>query len=160
MALNLYIGCGKLINTCDMKCLGLLFIICICSYTSNAQKTSLDSIKGTWNYESPKAKTKLSYKFDIDNKFTSITERKETETQVDGSYEFDKVADLDRLILTTTSKEDATRTHILYHLFKFTSPDTIKLQSVNDKQTSWIKETKKNTMVFVRKTEKPKKQTD
>lgn len=140
-----------------MKFLGTLFIICICSYLSNAQVISLDSIKGTWNYESPKAKTKLTYKFDLDNKFTSIAERKETETQVNGAYQFDKIGDLDRLILITTSKEDATRTHTLYHFFKFLGSDTIQLQPVNIKQTTWLKETKKNTMVFVRKTEKPKK---
>lgn len=140
-----------------MKFLALLFIICIYSFATNAQETNLDSIKATWNYESPKAKTKLSYKFDVDNKFTSITERKETEIIVDGSYEFDKIGDLDRLILKTASKEDGTRTHTLYHFIKFSGPDTLKLQLVNDKQMTWLKESKRNTMVFVRKTEKPKK---
>ena len=140
-----------------MKFLGILFIICVCSYLSNAQQTSLDSIKGAWNYESPKAKTKLNYKFDLDNKFTSITERKETEIQVNGTYEFDKLGELDRLILTTLNKEDGTRTHIAYHFIKFLGTDTIKLQPVNDKQTNWLRETKSNTMVFARKTEKKKK---
>lgn len=139
-----------------MKLLALLFITCIYSFETNAQEINLDSIKATWNYESPKAKTKLSYKFDLDNKFTSITERKETEIKVEGSYEFDKIGDLDRLILKTASKEDGTRTHTIYHFMKFSGPDTLKLQPVNDKQTSWLKETKRNTMIFVRKKEKDK----
>ena len=140
-----------------MRFLGILFVICICSHLSNAQETRLDSIKGTWNYESPKAKTKLSYKFDIDNKFTGITEHKETEIQVKGTYEFDKLGDLDRLILTTPNKEDATRTLISYHFIKFLGADTIKLQPVSDRQADWLKENKINTMIFLRKTDKKKK---
>jgi hypothetical protein len=140
-----------------MKFLGLLTIICIYAIGANAQEINLDSIRGTWNYESPKAKTKLSYKFDFENKFTSITERKETETQINGAYAFDKVSDLNRLIITSSSKEDGTRTHTLYYFIKFIGTDTLKLQPVNDKEINWLRETKKNTMVFVRKKEKVKK---
>jgi hypothetical protein len=140
-----------------MKFLGILSIICIYTIGANAQEINLDSIRGTWNYESPKAKTKLSYKFDFENRFTSVTERKETETQINGAYAFDKVSDLNRLILTSASKEDGTRTHTLYYFIKFIGTDSLKLQPVNDKEINWLKETKKNTMVFVRKKEKLKK---
>ena len=140
-----------------MKFLGLLTIICIYAIGANAQEINLDSIRGTWNYESPKVKTKSSFKFDFENKFTSITERKETETQINGAYAFDKVSDLNRLIITNSSKEDGTRTHTLYYFIKFIGTDTLKLQPVNDKETNWLNETKKNTMIFVRKKEKVKK---
>lgn len=139
-----------------MKILAILFILCVNAVSLNAQNTNSEVIKGSWQYKSPRGKTKLTYKFDLENKFTSTVEHNETETLTLGTYEFDKIAGMDRLILSSTNKEDGTRTDMVYHLIKFTAPDTIKLQKVNPKQNTWLKETKKNTMVFVRKTEKPK----
>lgn len=141
-----------------MKFLSTIIAVFLCFSYAKAQEINYQSIKGTWDYKSPKAKTTLSYKFDIDNKFTSITERKETEIKIDGNYQFDKIGDLDRLILTTANKEDGTKTQMLYHFIKFIATDTIKIQQINDKQTVWLQENKRNTMIFIRKKEKPKKQ--
>ena len=68
-----------------MKFLSLLVVICFSLLNANAQEINYETIKGMWEYQSPKAKTKLTYKFDLENKFTSITERKENEIQVIGS---------------------------------------------------------------------------
>lgn len=140
-----------------MKSLFTLLIICIYSIGVHAQEVNFKTIEGTWDYESPKGKTKMSYKFEEDNKFTSVTERKENETQMDGSYTFDKVGDLDRLIISHTPKEDGTKTITSYYLIKFSGMDTIKTQHVNGKQQNWLRETPKNTMVFVRKKDGNKK---
>jgi hypothetical protein len=139
-----------------MKSLFTLLIICIYSIGVHAQEVNFKTIEGTWDYESPKGKTKMSYKFEEDNKFISVTERKENETQMDGSYTFDKVGDLDRLIISHTPKEDGTKTITSYYLLKLVGSDTIKMQHVNDKQSRWLKETPKNTMVFVRKKDEAK----
>lgn len=123
---------------------------------ASAQELNQDSILGTWQYKSPKGKNKLTYKFDLEKKFLSTMERNENETITEGTFEFDKINDLDRLILTFDDKTNSTRSLITYHLIKPIGADTIKLQSVNDKQTSWARETKRNTMIFVRKKEKAK----
>ena len=120
------------------------------------QNVNHESLKGEWEYKSPKGKSKLSYKFDVEQKFTSISEHKEKEVKTDGSYELDKRVDLDRLILTIGATGNSTRTQMSYHWIKFLSPDTIKLQNANDRQTSWVKETKRNTFIFIRKQEKIK----
>lgn len=83
-------------------------------------------------------------------------ERKGNESITEGTYEFDKKGDLDRLKLTPINKENNTHTLTIYHLIKPAGADTIKLQMVNDKQTTWFRETRRNTMIFVRKKEKPK----
>ena len=139
-----------------MKSLFTVLIICIYSIAVHAQEVNFKTMEGTWDYKSPKGKTKMSYKFEEDNKFTSVTERKENETQMDGSYTFDKVGDLDRLIISHTPKEDGTKTITSYYLLKLVGTDTIKTQHVNDKQSRWLKETPKNTMVFVRKKDEAK----
>ncbi|RZJ79577.1 MAG: hypothetical protein EOO47_10380 [Flavobacterium sp.] len=140
-----------------MKSLVILLIICIYAIPLHAQDMNYKTIEGTWDYKSPKGKTKLSYKFEEDNKFTSVTERKENETLMDGSYIFDKVRDLDRLIISYTPKEDGTKTITSYYLIKFSGIDTIKTQQVNGKQLNWLRETPKSTMVFVRKKDEAKK---
>lgn len=140
-----------------MKSLLTLLIICIYAIPLHAQDVNYKTMEGTWDYKSPKGKTKLSYKFEEDNKLTSISERKDTETLIDGSYTFDKVGDLDRLIISHTPKEDGTKTITSYYLIKFSGTDTIKTQHVNSKQAKWLKETPKNTMVFVRKKDEGKK---
>ena len=140
-----------------MKSLFTLLIICIYAIAVHAQEVNFKTIEGTWDYKSPKGKTQMSYKFEEDNNFTSVTERKENETQMDGSYTFDKVGDLDRLIISHTPKEDGTKTITSYYLLKLVDSDTIKTQHVNDKQSRWLKETPKNTMVFVRKKDEAKK---
>ena len=131
-----------------MKFLSLLFVICLSLLDTNAQEINYETIKGTWEYKSPKAKTKLTYKFDLENKFTGITERKGDEIQINGSYEFDKKDNLDRLILNTIDRENGTRTQILYRLIKSLRPDTLKIQQVNEKQAKWLPETKRNTMTL------------
>lgn len=141
-----------------MKFFSTLLLICLYFSTANAQEVNYQSIKGTWEYKSPKGKSNLSYKFDADNKFTSITERKESEVQVDGTYEIDKIGDLDRLKLTSIDKENSARTLILYHFIKFVGADTLRIQHRNDKQTAWSRETRRNTMTFVRKKEKVKEE--
>jgi hypothetical protein len=124
--------------------------------TANAQEVNYGLIMGTWEYKSPKGKSKLSYKFDVDKKFISLLERNETELKTQGSYELDKKGDLDRLKLTPTEAGNSKHSQIIYHLIKAIGPDTVKLQLVNDKQTIWSGENRRNTMVFVRKKEKPK----
>ncbi|MFD0939494.1 hypothetical protein [Pedobacter boryungensis] len=141
-----------------MKFLSMLIIICLYFSLANAQVINYKSIKGTWEYESPKKKNKLTYKFDVDNKFISILERKGNELQTDGSYEIYKTGDLDQLKLTTPDKGSGVRTLILYYFIKPLGPDTIKIQHVNDKQTNWLRETRKNTMTFIRKKEKVKEE--
>ena len=139
-----------------MKSLTVILLICLSFFKTAAQELNSQFIKGTWVYKSANGKSKLSYKFDVDNKFTNTTERNEKEEQTIGTYELNKRGDIDRLKLISTSKEDGTRTNVLYHFIKFSGPDTLKLQQVNDRQTNWLKETKKNTRIFIRKTEKPK----
>jgi len=141
-----------------MKSFSTLLLIFLYFSIANAQEINYQSIKGTWEYESPKKKSKLSYKFDVDNKFTSITERKGNEVQVDGSYEIYKTGNLDQLKLTSTNKENSASTLILYHFIKFLGPDTLKIQHANDKQTNWSRETRRNTMTFIRKKEKVKEE--
>ena len=141
-----------------MKSFSTLLLIFLYFSIANAQEINYQSRKGTWEYESPKKKSKLSYKFDVDNKFTSITERKGNEAQVDGSYEIYKTGNLDQLKLTSTNKENSASTLILYHFIKFLGPDTLKIQHVNDKQTNWSRETRRNTMTFIRKKEKVKEE--
>ncbi|MBB2147130.1 hypothetical protein GM921_16620 [Pedobacter sp. LMG 31464] len=141
-----------------MKFFSTLLLVSLYFSTANAQEISYQSVKGTWEYESPKKKSKLSYKFDVDNKFKSITERKGNEIQVDGTYEIYKNGNLDQLKLTSADKENSARTQILYHFIKFIGPDTLKMQRVNDKQTNWSRETRRNTMTFVRKKEKVKEE--
>ncbi|TKB99455.1 hypothetical protein [Pedobacter cryotolerans] len=140
-----------------MKSLFTLLIICIWATSVRAQEVNFKTIEGTWDYKSPKGKTKMSYKFEEDNKFTSVTERKETETLLDGSYTFDKIGDLDRLIISHIPKENGTKTITSYYLIKFSGIDTIKTQHVNGKQLNWLRETPKSTMVFVRKKDEAKK---
>jgi len=139
-----------------MKFLSIALVMCLYFSSTKSQEVNYQSMMGSWTYKSPKGKTTLSYKFDVDNKFTSITEYDEKEVQVEGMYELDKKGDLDRLKLTLVDKADGTRTHILYHFIKFAGPDTLKIQIVNDKQTKWLTERRKNTMVFVRKKAKTK----
>ncbi|TKC05601.1 hypothetical protein FA048_17940 [Pedobacter polaris] len=139
-----------------MKFLSMILVICLYFSNTKAQEVNYQSIKGSWEYKSPKGKTKLTYKFDVDNKFTSLTEHKEKELQAEGMYEFDKKDDLDRLKLTLTDKANSNQSQILYHFIKFAGADTLKIQSVNDKQTKWLPERRRNTMIFVRKKEKPK----
>lgn len=140
-----------------MKSLITLLIICICTISLHAQEVNFKTMEGTWEYKSPKGKTKISYQFEEDNKFTSVTERKENETLMDGSYNFDKIGDLNRLIISHTPKENGTKTITSYYLIKFSGTDTIKTQHVNGKQQNWLRETPKNTMVFVRKKDEAKK---
>lgn len=140
-----------------MKCLFTLITISIYLIPLHAQEVNFKTMEGTWEYKSPKGKTKMSYKFEDDHKFTSITERKETERQIDGSYIFDKIGNLNRLIISHTPKEDGTKTITSYYLIKFSGTDTIKTQYVNGKQLSWLRETPKNTMIFVRKKDEAKK---
>ncbi|RZL31127.1 MAG: hypothetical protein EOP00_35475 [Pedobacter sp.] len=139
-----------------MKFFITLLLICVYISKTEAQEVKNQSIKGSWEYKSPKGKSKLVYKFDLDNKFTSTTERNEKEELITGSYEIDKKGEIDRLILSQTNKENGTQTHILYHLIKFVGPDTLKVQAVNEKQSTWLTERRKNTMTFIRKVEKPK----
>ncbi|MFI5450670.1 hypothetical protein ACHMWN_00800 [Pedobacter sp. UC225_61] len=141
-----------------MKSFSTLLLIFLYFSIANAQEINYKSIKGTWEYESPKKKNKLNYKFDVENKFTSILERKGNEVQADGSYEIYKTGDLDQLKLITSDKANGVRTVILYHFIKFLGPDTLKIQHVNDKQTNWSKETRRNTMTFIRKKEKVKEE--
>lgn len=140
-----------------MKSIVTFLLICLYATPLQAQDIDFKTLEGTWNYESPKGKTKMSYKFEEDNKFTSITERKEAEVLMDGSYIFDKIGDLDRLIISHTSKEDGTKTITSYYLIKLVYKDTIKTQHVNNKQAKWLKETPKNTMIFVRNKDNGKK---
>jgi len=144
------------LNLLEMKSLTVILFISLSFFKTAAQEVNSQFIKGIWEYKSANGKSKLSYKFDVDNKFTNTNERSEKEEQTIGSYELDKKGDIDRLKLIATSKEDGTRTNILYHFIEFSGPDTLKLQLVNDRQTNWLKETKKNTKIFIRKTEKPK----
>ena len=139
-----------------MKFLSITLVICLYFSSTKAQEVNYKSVKGLWEYESPKGKNKLTYKFDEEKKFTCLTEHKESEVQTEGLYEFDKKGELDRLKLTTADKANSTRSQILYHFIKFTGPDTLKIQKVNDKQTEWLPERRKNTMIFVRKKEKTK----
>jgi hypothetical protein len=141
-----------------MKFFAILFTIFLSVSYARAQEINYKSIMGTWQYKSPNGKNKLSYKFDVEKKFVSTLERNENETITEGMFEFDKKGEFDRLILTFPDKENSVRTLMTYHFIKFIGADTIKLQHVNVKQAEWYKENRRNTMVFVRKKDKPKEE--
>lgn len=142
-----------------MKFLGLLFSTCFILVTnySVAQEISDDSFIGIWEYKSPKGKVKQVYQFLPDKVFSVTTEHGETETKVDGFYDTDKKGEFSRLKLNTTPAGDKTISHLKYYFIKFLGTDTVKLQLVTDRQERWRSENKKNTVLFIRQKEKPKK---
>ncbi|RZJ19750.1 MAG: hypothetical protein EON51_16750 [Acinetobacter sp.] len=136
--------------------MSIILFLCISFFNANAQEVNDKSLAGKWEYESPKKKTKVSYDFAVDKNFTSTTEHKEKELVTKGLYQIDKVGDIDRLKLSTPSAESQSKTIINTYFIKFLSIDTLKVQTVTDKQDAWRSENRRNTMVFVRKKEKGK----
>ncbi|MDQ8054612.1 MAG: hypothetical protein REI78_16400 [Pedobacter sp.] len=141
-----------------MKPLSLLSIVCCCLLltTVKAQEINYNSIFGQWTYKSPKGKDKISYDFTPEKKFVAITEHKELELKSAGDFTLDKKGDIDRLVLNIHDEGVKTKTQLSYYFIKFSGTDTLKVQSVSDRQDHWRPETRKNTMVFVRKKEKEK----
>ena len=137
-----------------------IFTTVICIYfnlaTVSAQEVNINTVAGKWEYESPKKKSKVLYNFELDNNFTSTTERNEKEIVVKGSYEFDKKNDLDRIKLSLPSETDQTTTIINIYFIKFLGTDTLKAQLTTNKAEKWHTENRKNTMTLIRKKDKPK----
>lgn len=142
-----------------MKFLSFTITVCfvLTLATASAQEISADSFLGKWDYKSPKGKMTCTYQFLLEKGFMFTTEHKGVETKINGVYDTDKKGEIDRLIVTTNTEGDKTRSQIQYYFIKFTNPDTVKLQIVTDKQEKWRPETKKNTLVLIKKKEKPKK---
>ncbi|WP_316772116.1 hypothetical protein [Pedobacter frigiditerrae] len=139
-----------------MKILSFILVICLYFSNTKAQEITYKSLAGKWEYESPKKKTKVLYEFAIDKSFTSTTEHKEKELVLKGTYQIDKINEIDRLKLSTLSAETQSKTIINSYFIKFMNTDSLKVQIVTDKQEVWRSENRRNTMIFVRKKEKPK----
>ncbi|TCC87048.1 hypothetical protein EZ428_22890 [Pedobacter frigiditerrae] len=139
-----------------MKFLSIMLVICLYWSNTKAQGVNYQSLAGKWEYDSPKKKNKVLYDFALDKNFTSTTEHKEKELVVKGTYQIDKINEIDRLKLSTLSAETQSKTIINNYFVKFLNIDTLKVQMVTDKQENWRPENRRNTMIFTRKKEKPK----
>jgi hypothetical protein len=139
-----------------MKFSGFVLTICFYLFLSpaSAQEITYEKLFGNWEYKSPKGKSTLTYDLTLEKKFVCLTEHKAAELKTEGSFTLDKKGGNDRLVLNTNVEGLKTKTHTSYHFIKFMGPDTLKVQQVNDRQEQWRSETRKNTMLFVRKKEK------
>ncbi len=139
-----------------MKSLGLVLTICfyINIATAGAQEVTYEAMAGNWEYKSPRKKDKTTYNFALERNFVCTTERKEKELVTKGDFLIEKKNENDRLKLNSIA--EATKTQTAYYFVKFMGPDTLKAQMVSDKQTAWSDENRRNTMVFIRKKDKPK----
>lgn len=141
-----------------MRSIALITTFCFCfiAATAGAQKVNFDNLFGKWEYKSPKGRDQLTYEFTLDKRFIRTTTHRTTELKTEGDFSLDQKGEADRLILTVNDKDIKTRTQLTYYFIKLSGPDTLKLQMVSDRQDHWRPETKRNTMILVRKKEKEK----